>query len=45
MKLQGRMESDNGIVLKMGGDKIGIDIRPGGFYAPEKNRVEPAPNP
>jgi hypothetical protein len=45
MKLQGRVESDDGIILKMGGDKIGVDIRPGRFYAPEKNGVEPAPNP
>ena len=45
MKLQCGVVSDNGVILKMGGDKIRIDIGRSRFDTPKKHRVKPSPYP
>ena len=45
VKLQRGVVSDNGIVLKLGTDKIRVDIGHGRFDTPKKHRIKPAPYP
>src|SRR4030042_6961020 len=45
VKLQGRVVSDNGIVLKFGGNKIRVDFRRGRFDTRGTHRIKAAPHP